>query len=92
MLSERVKRAFRARQVRAAYQTAFSGPSGKLVLAHIADTCGATETTADENPHTMAVAEGRRQVWLTIQDVLRMSESDLRDMQEAVAEYGGHDE
>ena len=88
MLNDRVRLAFGARRIRNAYQTVFSGIYGPVVLAHIADTCGATETTADSDPVTMAVAEGRRQVWLVIQEVLRMSESDIRDMQERVAQSG----
>jgi len=92
MLTERTRGAFEPRKVKTAYKKAFAGPMGKLVLAHIADTCGATETTVDENPTMMAVAEGRRQVWLAIQDVLTMSEGDLRELQGEVASYGGNDE
>jgi len=34
------------------------------------------------------IAEGRRQVGLVIQDVLRMSEEELRDLEESNAEQG----
>ena len=85
-LNERARAAFSPREVSDAYRSTFSGPSGSLVLAHLADTCGATRTTFDADLHSMAIAEGRRQVWLVIQDVLGLSESDLRDVQSEVAE------
>ena len=92
MLTDRTRGAFEPRKVKVAYKKAFAGPMGKLVLAHIADLCGATESTVDDSPTLMAVAEGRRQVWLAIQDVLTLSESDLRELQGDVASYGGNDE
>ncbi len=92
MLNDRVQKSFKPEKVQAAFKKSFSGPLGKLTLAWIADTCGATASTADDNPTTMAVAEGRRQVWLAIQDVLTMTEGDIRDLQSQVAGYGGHDE
>lgn len=92
MLNDRTQNAFEPKKVRSAMKKAFGGPMGKLALAWIADTCGATETTADDNANRMMIAEGRRQVWLAIQDVLSMSESDIRDLQSEVASYGGNDE
>ena len=83
MLNDRTQNAFEPKKVRSAMKKAFGGPMGKLALAWIADTCGATR---------MMIAEGRRQVWLAIQDVLSMSESDIRDLQSEVASYGGNDE
>ena len=94
MLSERLRSYFASypRQVRNAYTSVFSGPQGKLVLAHLSDTCGATETTARETELETILAEGRRQVWLVIQDVLSLSEADIREMQDQVSRYGGDDE
>lgn len=85
-LNERARGAFSPREVRDAYAAAFQGPKGSLVLAHLADTCGATRTTFETDLHAMAVAEGRRQVWLVIQDVLNLTEADLRDLQAEVAD------
>lgn len=56
-----------------------------IVLAWFADLCGATESIADSDPLVMAVAEGRRQVWLALQDILRVSERDIREAQERVS-------
>lgn len=92
MLNDRVQQSFDPEKVRAAFRKSFNGPLGKLTLAWIADVCGATVTTADENATVMAVAEGRRQVWLAIQDVLSMNESDIRSLQNHVAGYGGNNE
>ena len=85
-LNERAREAFSPREVTDAYRSVFSGQSGNLVLAHLADACGATRTTFTSDLQSMAIAEGRRQVWLVIQDVLGLSESDLRDVQAEVAE------
>lgn len=85
-LNERARGAFNPREVRDAYASVFRSPNGSLVLAHLADTCGATRTTFETDLHAMAIAEGRRQVWLVIQDVLNLAEEDLREMQAEVAE------
>ena len=64
---------------------------GRFVLSWIADACHATESIASNDPIEMAKAEGRRQVWLAIQDVLRLTEKDIRDMQEGVSYTGGYE-
>ena len=58
------------------------------MLAHLADACGATRSTYDPAQHAMNVAEGRRQVWLVIQDALNLTEDDLRNLQSEVANRG----
>ncbi len=70
-----------------AYRDLFDSENGKLVLAHLAHTCHATRTTMiEEEP---LVAEGRRQVFLMIQDCLALDERDLRALQRAVVERFG---
>jgi len=88
-LNDRARAGFKPREVRDAYARVFSGPHGSLVLAHLADACGATRTTFDSDLQAMAVAEGRRQVWLVIQDVLSINEADLREMQAEVGSREG---
>lgn len=87
-LNERARQAFTPREIRDAYSTVFRGPKGSLVLAHLADACGATRSTYDPTQHAMNVAEGRRQVWLVIQDALNLTEDDLRGLQSEVANRG----
>jgi len=85
-LNERAREAFAPRDVRDAYASVFRGPQGSLVLAHLADACRATRTTFEGDPWSMAVTEGRRQVWMIIQDVLSLTEQDLRDIQQEVSD------
>jgi hypothetical protein len=65
------------RQRQQAYQAAFGGPIGQLVLADLARFCRATETTFDANERAHALKEGRREVWLRIQEHLQLSDDDL---------------
>lgn len=73
-------------EIARAYKKIFDSIDGELVLTHLAEVCGATGSAADEGPHALAVAEGRRQVWLMIQDCLCLDERDLRAMRRAVAD------
>lgn len=52
-------------------------PSAETVLADLARQCYVTKTTAQANPTAMAVAEGRRQVWLHIQKQLRLTDAQI---------------
>ena len=64
---------------RAAYRQVFSRPGADLVLADLAIFCHATETTHVLNdPTGSAQLEGRRQVWLRIQKMLRASDDEMR--------------
>lgn len=60
-----------------AYQLTFGGPSGKAVLEDLAIFCRAAESTFDANDRTHAALEGRREVWLRIQQHLGMSAEEL---------------
>lgn len=71
----------------------FTHPRADTLLAWLADTCRATETTLDENPIIMAAAEGRRQVWVALNQILALSGRDIAGIRErALANLGGEDE
>jgi hypothetical protein len=62
---------------RGAYQDVFRGPQAEIVLADLARFCRAHESTFHPDARAHAVAEGRREVWLRIQEHLKLSEVDL---------------
>lgn len=68
---------------RTAYQLTFGSRAGQTVLKDLAKFCRANETcfAADERIHS--AREGRREVWLRIQQHLNLSEADLYRL------YGG---
>lgn len=59
------------------YTRTFDTPHGAKVLADLAKFCRAQESTFHPDPRVHAVAEGRREVWLRIQQHLNLSEQDL---------------
>jgi hypothetical protein len=73
------------REVVRAYQLRLSREdiSTDIILGDLAVFCGLQETTAKPDgqgridPYAMAVAEGRRQVWLRITAMLEMDQSTL---------------
>lgn len=68
------KRALRLRQ---AFLNAFGTPSGQMVLADLEKFCRANETCFDTDARVNAALEGRREVWLRIQQHLNLSAEDL---------------
>ena len=60
-----------------AYQLAFGTPAGQNVLIDLARFCRASETCFDADPRKHAVLEGRREVWLRIQNHLGLSGEEL---------------
>ena len=60
-----------------AYRGLFRGRHAPVVLADLAKFCRATETTYHENERLSGVLEGRREVWLRIQNHLNMSQDEL---------------
>lgn len=52
-------------------------PPGEEVLRELARICYATRTTAHKDSTAMAVAEGRRQVWLHIASRLNLTDADI---------------
>ena len=60
------------------YQLTFmSGLAGQNVLIDLARFCRANETCFHPDPRMHAVAEGRREVWLRIQNHLNLSTEQL---------------
>lgn len=49
------------------------GPQAEIVLADLAKFCHANRTTVNANETNMAILEGRRQVWLHIQQLLKLT-------------------
>jgi hypothetical protein len=66
-----------------AYQLVFGSPAGNAVLIDLASFCRANESCYADDPRKHAVAEGRREVWLRIQQHLHLSSKQL------VALYAG---
>lgn len=63
--------------LRRAYSHAFRSPSGNIVLADLAQFCRANDTCFDPDPRVHAAMEGRREVWLRIQEHLHLTPEQL---------------
>ena len=62
----------------ASYQGAFEGRAGAVVLADLARFCHANQTVhVSGDTHGTAQLEGRRQVWLRIKGLLRLTEEEI---------------
>lgn len=59
------------------YQLTFRSPPGQAVLKDLARFCRANETTFHADPRAHALAEGRREVWLRIQQHLHLPPEEL---------------
>lgn len=59
------------------YGHAFLGPAGQGVLRDLATFCRANETCFSPDARVHAVAEGRREVWLRIQQHLHLTPQQL---------------
>lgn len=64
---------------RKAYKRVFNTESidAKMVLADLAKFCRASESTYATNERDHALLEGRREVWLRIQQHMQLSEDEL---------------
>lgn len=60
-----------------AYKVAFSGAPGTYVLEDLAKFCRAHESTFHEDARMHAVLEGRREVWLRIQNAMGLIGEEL---------------
>lgn len=67
------------------YCLTFLTPNGKAVLKDLAKFCRANELTFNTDARIHALLDGRREVWLRIQQHLRMTPDEL-------AEIYGHPE
>lgn len=59
------------------YQLTFRAPPGQEVLKDLARFCRAHKSTFHEDPRAHAMLEGRREVWLRIQNHLNLTQSEL---------------
>lgn len=62
---------------RQAYNQVFRGPLAEVVLADLANFCRAVETTFHPDARVSALQEGRREVFLRIQQHLNLSPDEL---------------
>lgn len=62
---------------RTAYVRTFTGPFADEVLQDLARFCRASQSTFHPDPRVHAVAEGRREVWLRIQQHLQLTDDQL---------------
>lgn len=60
-----------------AYKQAFGGESGKEVLKDLAVFCGSQRSSYSSDALEMAFREGRREVFLRIQQHINISEDDI---------------
>jgi hypothetical protein len=68
------------RRRRQAYQMTFGSAAGQNVLADLAKFCRAAETCYHDDPRKHAVLEGRREVWLRIQQHLNLTSEQLYEL------------
>lgn len=59
------------------YREIFRSEAGKRVLRDLAKVCHAASTTFDENPSEQARKEGKRQIWLRIQNMINLSDDEI---------------
>ena len=59
------------------YQLTFRSPPGQIVLADMARFCRANDSTFHPDARVQAMLEGRREVWLRIQDHLHLPPDEL---------------
>lgn len=64
-------------QLKTAYQVAFSGASGQAVLADLRRFCRADEPCWSEDQRHHARLEGRREVWLRIDNQMKLPVEEL---------------
>ena len=74
-LKEKLRRFVLGRQH--AYRQVFKGPYAQDVLSDLALFCRANASTFDPDARLHAVAEGRREVWLRLQNHLNLTPAEL---------------
>lgn len=59
------------------YRQTFLTESGKDMLSDLAKFCRANDTTFHPDPHIRCQLDGRREVWLRIQNHLKLTDDEL---------------
>ncbi len=80
------------RQRKAAYQLVFANASGAAVREDLERFCRANSSCFDADPRKHAALEGRREVWLRIQQHLTLSAEQLAVLYVAVVPEPGPEE
>lgn len=75
---DKLRRALGERQY--AYRKTFEGPLAYTVLKDLARFCRAHESTFHGDARAHALAEGRREVWLRIQNHLQLTPAQLWEL------------
>ena len=75
-MSEKIAREFLDERQQA-YRKCLTGPLAEILLADLSRFCRAEETCFHADPRIHAALEGRREVWLRIQDHLKLSLDEL---------------
>jgi len=68
------------RQRKRDYQLTFGSPAGQEVMIDLAKFCRANETCFHPDARLHAVAEGRREVWLRIQQHMNLTSTQLANI------------
>lgn len=63
-----------------AYHVVFGSPDGQIVLADLEPFCRAIETCFHVDPRQHALLEGRREVWLRIQKLSRLTAEQILNL------------
>lgn len=88
--AEKARSKFTAKRAASAARATLGADTrdAKVMLAWLADACHATESVARGTPEETYRAIGRREVWLMLQDLMRITDQDIRDAQEFVGGLG----
>jgi hypothetical protein len=65
---------------RYAYRQTFKGPLAEVVLRDLAKFCRANQPTFHADPRAHALIEGRREVWLRLQNYLQLTPDQLWEL------------
>ena len=68
------------RERKTAYQLAMRSPAGQVVLKDLSWFCRANATCWNKDPRLNAMLEGRREVWLRIQQHLMLTPEELTEL------------
>ena len=59
------------------FQNAMQGENGKIILAHLRKLCGQDKSTFNSNALELARNEGKREIFLLIQNELNMNTDEI---------------
>lgn len=76
----KIKELFQKRKIAYCQTFDLEGPHARRVLQDLAKFCRATETTFASDDRISNVLEGRREVWLRIQNHLQLTPDELYDL------------